>query len=407
MDVERDAGGRGQQAEAVSPGLRRLPVVFFPDGTLARGARRPGPGGEARAADNGRAAVLRPAHCRRRTDRPRGGGVRRIGRSSHGAVRARDHRRAGGHERGHRELPRLPQRPVGRRPGTAGDGPGQALRRRGADRAARSRRSGRTGRTASPPWTTAASSAATRSCWRPGWRCGGWRCPGIEPLTGAGVFYGAALTEAAACRGKDVLIVGGANSAGQAALSFARYARKVTILVRGASLTESMSQYLVDRITDTANIEVLPHAEVAAAHGTDQPGSRGRGLRRRPGRRAGSKRRPCSSSSARRRRSDIASGLVERDPGGFILTGPDLRATAACRGPGRWSATPSCWRPAAPASLPRGTCDSARPSAWRRRSGRGPPLSAWCTSTWRQYEHDRRRAAGRGSTFRRRSLSPA
>ena len=80
--------------------------------------------------------------------------------------------------------------------------------------------------------------------------------PGIEPLVGAGVYYGAAMTEAATYRGQDVCIVGGANSAGQGAMFFARYARQVTMLVRAASLGPSMSQYLVDRIAATPNIEV-------------------------------------------------------------------------------------------------------------------------------------------------------
>ncbi len=116
----------------------------------------------------------------------------------------------------------------------------------------------------------APSCAATPSCLRPDMEVRRLEVPGIEPLTGAGVFYGAALTEAAACRGKDVLVVGGANSAGQAALSFARYARRVTILVRGDALSEGMSQYLVDRVTDAANIEVLSRAEVVGVHGADR-----------------------------------------------------------------------------------------------------------------------------------------
>jgi len=148
--------------------------------------------------------------------------------------------------------------------------------------------------------------------------------PGVEALTGAGVFYGAALTEAAACRGKDVLIVGGANSAGQAALSFARYARKVTMLVRGPSLTEGMSMYLVDRITAAANIEVLTGAEVMAAQGTDRLEAADVALG--PARDV---RRIEAAAMfifiGASPRSEVAAGLVERDPGGFILTGLDLR----------------------------------------------------------------------------------
>ncbi len=87
--------------------------------------------------------------------------------------------------------------------------------------------------------------------------------PGIDPLVGAGVYYGAATTEAAAYRGQDVCIIGGANSAGQGALFFSRHARKVVMIVRAAGLEKSMSQYLVARIKATENIEVLPHAEVS------------------------------------------------------------------------------------------------------------------------------------------------
>ncbi|NER79200.1 MAG: FAD-dependent oxidoreductase [Leptolyngbya sp. SIO1D8] len=100
-----------------------------------------------------------------------------------------------------------------------------------------------------------------------------WRrltVPGIEKFTGAGVYYGAAQTEAAACQDEDVYVVGGANSAGQAAMYFSKYARKVRILVRGESLTKSMSQYLIDQIAGTDNIEVLPFHSVIEVNGGDR-----------------------------------------------------------------------------------------------------------------------------------------
>ena len=90
---------------------------------------------------------------------------------------------------------------------------------------------------------------------------------GIEALLGAGVYYGAALTEAATYRGRDVLVVGGANSAGQGAMFFSRHARKVTMLVRGKDLSSGMSRYLVDRITEAPNVDVLLNTKVVAAHG--------------------------------------------------------------------------------------------------------------------------------------------
>ena len=82
--------------------------------------------------------------------------------------------------------------------------------------------------------------------------------PGLDDMTGRGVYYGSALTEAAACSGQDVFIVGGANSAGQAAVYLSRGAKSVTILVRGSSLERSMSYYLIQQIQDIPNI-IGPH----------------------------------------------------------------------------------------------------------------------------------------------------
>jgi thioredoxin reductase (NADPH) len=93
--------------------------------------------------------------------------------------------------------------------------------------------------------------------------------PGVAKLTDAGVYYGAAMTEAISCAGEDVYLVGGANSAGQAAMYFARYARRVVMLVRGDSLARGMSQYLVDQIQRTPNIEVRLRAGVVGVHGEE------------------------------------------------------------------------------------------------------------------------------------------
>ncbi|MEM1393913.1 MAG: FAD-dependent oxidoreductase [Cyanobacteria bacterium P01_H01_bin.150] len=97
-----------------------------------------------------------------------------------------------------------------------------------------------------------------------------WRrlsVPGIERLTGAGIYYGAAQTEARSCEGEEVYIIGAANSAGQGAMYFSKYASKVIILVRGDSLTKSMSQYLIEQIEATPNIEVRLHTSVIEAKG--------------------------------------------------------------------------------------------------------------------------------------------
>src|SRR5271155_2355607 len=91
--------------------------------------------------------------------------------------------------------------------------------------------------------------------------------PGVERLTGAGVYYGAAITEAQACKDENVFIIGGANSAGQAAMYFSKYAKKVTMLVRADSLKNSMSKYLIDQIAGTSNIEVKTGCQVVEALG--------------------------------------------------------------------------------------------------------------------------------------------
>jgi thioredoxin reductase (NADPH) len=93
--------------------------------------------------------------------------------------------------------------------------------------------------------------------------------PGIEQLTGRGVYYGGSRSEGVSCRDERVVVVGGANSAGQAAIYFAGYAQQVTILYRGDSLAKNMSRYLIDEIEATANIEVRINSEVAEAHGGD------------------------------------------------------------------------------------------------------------------------------------------
>jgi thioredoxin reductase (NADPH) len=100
-----------------------------------------------------------------------------------------------------------------------------------------------------------------------------WRrldVPGIDRLVGAGVYYGGTLAEAFFCRNEDICIVGGANSAGQSAVHFSRYARSVTMLVRGESLDEKMSQYLVDRIKNTPNIRVQLRTTVVGVDGENR-----------------------------------------------------------------------------------------------------------------------------------------
>jgi thioredoxin reductase (NADPH) len=93
--------------------------------------------------------------------------------------------------------------------------------------------------------------------------------PGFADLTGAGVYYGAAMTEARACADQHVVVIGGANSAGQAAMYFANFAHRVSMLVRADTLTKSMSHYLIEQIEKTPNIEVRTRSEATAAEGED------------------------------------------------------------------------------------------------------------------------------------------
>jgi thioredoxin reductase (NADPH) len=93
--------------------------------------------------------------------------------------------------------------------------------------------------------------------------------PGVERLTGAGIYYGAAMTEAMSCKDLGVYVVGGGNSAGQAAMFFSRYASDVTILVRGEGLAATMSRYLIDQIEEMPNVRVSPFTQVVEAHGDE------------------------------------------------------------------------------------------------------------------------------------------
>jgi thioredoxin reductase (NADPH) len=146
---------------------------------------------------------------------------------------------------------------------------------------------------------------------------------GIERLTGKGVFYGSALTEAANCADHDVYIVGGANSAGQAAAYLARNARSVTLLVRGESLDDSMSYYLIQQLNDIENIHVRTCTEVVGAHGEkslEQVTVR-----------------DCNTGDTEivdagwlfvfigaAPRTDWLEGVVTMDERGFVIAGPDL-----------------------------------------------------------------------------------
>lgn len=158
-----------------------------------------------------------------------------------------------------------------------------------------------------------------------------WRrldVPGAEEFAGRGVYYGAARSEAKACEKEEVFVVGGANSAGQAAVHLASFAAKVTILYRGDDLAKSMSQYLIDQLDQLANVEVRLRAEVTEIHGdASVEAITINGTER------------ASGSSlfifiGAQPRTDWLDGVLARDVRGFVLAGGDVKAAAALGGAG-------------------------------------------------------------------------
>lgn len=153
-----------------------------------------------------------------------------------------------------------------------------------------------------------------------------WRrldVPGMDRLNGAGVYYGAAMTEAAACKDEEVYVVGGANSAGQAAMHFSKFAKRVTMLVRGDGLSATMSQYLINQIEETPNITVCTHCEVAEALGESR--LEHLVLHHKD---TGEKETVSANSLfifiGAEPQTDWLNGIVERDAKGFVKTGLSL-----------------------------------------------------------------------------------
>jgi thioredoxin reductase (NADPH) len=149
------------------------------------------------------------------------------------------------------------------------------------------------------------------------------KLPGIENLSGAGIYYGAALTEAANYRDQDVFVIGGANSAGQGAMFFSRYAKKVTMVVRASALAKGMSQYLVDQIGATENIDVRVRTIVAAVSGESQLES----ITLQDLDSDETETMPAAAMFifiGAVPHSDMVAGIVERNSAGFIMTGASL-----------------------------------------------------------------------------------
>jgi thioredoxin reductase (NADPH) len=150
--------------------------------------------------------------------------------------------------------------------------------------------------------------------------------PGVDRLTGAGVYYGAALAEAKSCKDERVFVVGGANSAGQGAMYFSKYAATVTMLVRGKSLESTMSKYLIEQIAATSNIQVLVESEVLEACGDTQLQS----LRiRTPEGERVEEATGLFTYIGAAPNTDWLPPAIQRDDKGFLLTGRDLLANGA------------------------------------------------------------------------------
>ena len=362
---------RGGCSTSPASARDRLPAVFLRDGDGARGAdaARAGRRGSASPTQAG-ARLLRPGHRRRRPGRPRRRGLRRLRGAAHRARRARGARRPGRPELADRELPRLPERPLGRRPRPPRARPGAPLRRRAADGAARSTALEARGpqrvvrarrRRASSPAT--ACSIATGVAYRR------LDAPGVEALDGRGVYYGASLVEAEACADQNVVVVGGANSAGQAAVFLAARPRRVLDpRARRRRSRRSMSHYLIEQIDGDRRTSRCARARRS----------------RRPRATEHLEARARSPARTARRRSTPRAMFV------FIGAAPytdwlgehvgarraRLRARRAGRRgrrrrtAGRSSATRSCSRPRCRACSWPATCATARSSAWPARSAR-------------------------------------
>lgn len=153
--------------------------------------------------------------------------------------------------------------------------------------------------------------------------------PGAEQLCGAGIYYGAAKAEAISCVGEEVFIIGGANSAGQAAIYFSQYASRVTMLVRSDSLSKKMSRYLVDQIEETPNVVVRLQTRVVEIQGENNLEAI---------RIVSDKTGVIETLPAKAvfifigavPKTNWLEKVVQRDKQGFILTGPDLKCNLRC-----------------------------------------------------------------------------
>lgn len=321
IDLDADRAMR-ELAEGVSPGLRQLPVVFFPDGTtLVEPATR---------------ELARRIGLQTEAGQPFydliviGGGPSGLAAAVYGASEGLrtvliEAEATGGQAGTSSQIENYLGFPSGITGADLARRATTQVRRFGAEVVAP--RGVRAIRVEDPYRIVALDDGTELRCYTvllaTGMAVRRLEASGADELTGAGVYYGAALSEAAVCRGADVVVVGGANSAGQAALLLARYAGRVTVLVRGESLRASMSTYLVDRIEATDSIEVCTDTAIIGVGGNAH-------LERVDVERADTGERRTLPAAAlfvfigSTPRSEMVAGLVERDERGFIVTGVDL-----------------------------------------------------------------------------------
>ncbi|CAM5305609.1 FAD-dependent oxidoreductase OS=Streptomyces tendae OX=1932 GN=GUR47_36045 PE=4 SV=1 [Streptomyces tendae] len=311
---------------------QRLPVVITPDGTPLVEPEAPGAGRPGGPGDHADGRLLRPGGDRRRPGRARRGGVRGLGGAADGAGGAVGYRWAG---RAEFRIENYLGFPDGVSGGQLTDRARRQAAKFGAEILTAREVTGLevSGAARVVRFSDGSAIAAHSVILATGVSYRQLTAPGTEDLAGCGVFYGSALTEAASCQGHDVYIVGGANSAGQAAMYLARGAKSVTLLVRGGSLEASMSYYLIQQIEETPNIRVRCGTLVEGAHGDGH-------LERLTLRDAASGATELVDAQwlfvfiGAAPLTDWLDGTVLRDERGFILAGPDL--TPDGRPPADW-----------------------------------------------------------------------
>ena len=326
LDVERDSEAR-ELLHVTGIAADRLPVALLEDGSVLERpsilelAERLGVSSQP-AQDHYDLVIVG-----RRTGRARRGGLRRLRGPADGDGRTRSSGGPGGTVEPDRELPRFSDGAVRFRPGAPRHRPGSALGSRAADRSRRGWPAGGWGGTVrrAQRWRRAEHQLRAGRLRR-------FLSParlrrGSSEFTGAGIYYGAAVTEARSCENQHVVIIGGANSAGQAAVYFSHYAGQVTMLVRGTGLAASMSHYLVEQIAALANVDVRTQTIATAAEGED---GRLRLLRVRGPEGAESTLEidACFVFIGAIPRTDWLEGVVTRDERGFVLAGRDVPGDA-------------------------------------------------------------------------------